>query len=37
MGMNDTMINEYLQKLTTLESKAFKAFFAKFIAQGGQL
>ncbi|KAK7900865.1 pre-tRNA nuclear export protein [Exophiala xenobiotica] len=37
MGMNDTMINEYLQKLTTLDPKAFKAFFAKFIAQGGQL
>lgn len=37
MGMNDTMINEYLQKLTTLAPKAFKAFFAKFIAQGGQL
>ncbi|KAI1626967.1 armadillo-type protein [Exophiala viscosa] len=37
MGMNDTLINEYLQKLATLEPKAFKTFFAKFIAQGGQM
>lgn len=37
MGMNDTLINEYLQKLATLEPKAFKTFFPKFIAQGGQI
>ncbi|EXJ88246.1 hypothetical protein A1O1_05176 [Capronia coronata CBS 617.96] len=37
MGMNDALINEYLQKLATLEPKAFKTFFPKFIAQGGQI
>ncbi|KIX02877.1 uncharacterized protein Z518_08820 [Rhinocladiella mackenziei CBS 650.93] len=37
MGMNDTMINEYLQKLATMDMKAFKTFFPKFIAQGGQM
>ncbi|KIW48210.1 uncharacterized protein PV06_00822 [Exophiala oligosperma] len=37
MGMNDSMISDYLQKLATMEPKGFKAFFAKFIAQGGQL
>lgn len=37
MGMNDTLINEYLQKLATMETKAFKTFFPKFIAQGGQM
>ncbi|KAG9792250.1 Exportin-T [Exophiala dermatitidis] len=37
MGMNDNLINEYLQKLATMEPKAFKTFFPKFIAQGGQI
>lgn len=37
MGMNDTLINDYLQKLGTMELKAFKTFFPKFIAQGGQM
>jgi len=37
MGMSDIMINEYLQKLATLEMKSFKTFFAKFITQGGQI
>ncbi|OAP63802.1 hypothetical protein AYL99_03029 [Fonsecaea erecta] len=37
MGMNDTLINEYLQKLAAMEPKAFKVFFAKLIAQGGQM
>lgn len=37
MGMNDALINEYLQKLATMEPRAFKSFFAKFIAQGGQI
>ncbi|ETI26335.1 hypothetical protein G647_03112 [Cladophialophora carrionii CBS 160.54] len=37
MGMNDTLINDYLQKLATMELKAFKTFFPKFIAQGGQM
>jgi exportin-T len=37
MGMNDTMINDYLQKLATMELKNFKSFFPKFIAQGGQM
>ncbi|RVX69965.1 hypothetical protein B0A52_05800 [Exophiala mesophila] len=37
MGMNDAMINDYLQKLATMEMKNFKAFFPKFIAQGGQM
>ncbi len=37
MGMNDTLINDYLQKLGTMELKAFKTFFPKFVAQGGQM
>lgn len=37
MGMNDTMINDYLEKLATMDMKAFKSFFPKFIAQGGQM
>ena len=37
MGMRDTMINEYLQKLSTSDMKTFRSFFAKFIAQGGQV
>lgn len=37
MGMNDTLMNEYLQKLATMDQKSFKTFFPKFIAQGGQM
>lgn len=37
MGMSDTMINDYLRKLSTADMKAFRSFFAKFIAQGGQM
>ena len=37
MGMGDAMINEYLQKLSTSDMKTFRSFFAKFIAQGGQM
>lgn len=37
MGMNDAMINDYLQKLATMDMKNFKSFFPKFIAQGGQM
>lgn len=37
MGMNDSMIADYLSKLATMDFRGFKAFFAKFIAQGGQL
>ena len=37
MGMDDSMINDYLQKLSTSEMKGFKNYFAKFIAQGGKV
>ncbi len=37
MGMTETMINEYLQKLSASDMKTFKSFFARFIAQGGQV
>lgn len=37
MGMDDGMINDYLQKLSTFDIKSFKSFFAKFIARGGQV
>jgi exportin-T len=37
MGMADAMMNEYLQKLSTMDMRAFKSFFAKFVAQGGQI
>lgn len=37
MGMNDAMINDYLNKLTTLDMKSFKTFFAKFISLGGRV
>jgi exportin-T len=37
MGMTDTMISEYLQKLSLCDMKTFRGFFAKFIAQGGQM
>jgi exportin-T len=37
MGMSDNMIDDYLQKLATMEMKAFKSYFPKFIAQGGQV
>lgn len=37
MGMSDSMINDYLQKLSTSDMKIFRSFFAKFIAQGGQM
>lgn len=36
MGMSDNMINEYLGTLSTQDTKAFKTFFAKFIASAGQ-
>lgn len=36
MGMSDGMITEYLGTLTSQETKAFKTFFAKFIAQAGR-
>jgi exportin-T len=36
MGMSDAMIGEYLGTLSTSETKAFKNFFAKFIAQAGR-
>jgi exportin-T len=36
MGMSDSMISEYLGTLSTQEPRAFKAFFAKFIAQAGR-
>ena len=37
MGMSDALMNEFLQKLSTSDMKAYKNFFAKFIAQGGQM
>lgn len=36
MGMSDNMISEYLGTLSTQETRAFKTFFAKFIAQAGR-
>jgi exportin-T len=37
MGMNDTLVNEYLQNLATMEARTFKTYFTKLVAQGGQL
>lgn len=37
MGMADAMLNEYLQKLSTMDIRTFKSFFAKFVSQGGQV
>jgi exportin-T len=37
MGMNENLINDYLEKLATMDLKAFKSFVVKFVAQGGQM
>ena len=36
MGMSDSMITEYLGTLSSQETRHFKTFFAKFIAQAGR-
>lgn len=35
MGMNDDMINDYLNKLTGLDAKGFKAYFQSFVNRAG--
>ena len=37
MGISDILVNDYVEKLATMELKAFKMFVPKFIAQGGQV
>ncbi|RMZ89617.1 hypothetical protein DV736_g3146, partial [Chaetothyriales sp. CBS 134916] len=36
MGMSDAMVNEFLAKLSGMEMKGYRAWVAKFIANGGQ-
>ena len=35
MGMNDDMINEYLSKMTGLDTKAFRTYFQTFVSEAG--
>jgi hypothetical protein len=35
MGMNDEMINDYLAKMTGLDTKGFRTYFQAFVGEAG--
>lgn len=35
MGMNDEMINDYLRKMTSLDTKGFRTYFQTFVGEAG--